>query len=59
MNEMTDLSFTQTSREMSSKPLSRAERHYTPWWKTAAKNNKKPYILREHKCKNPNVFMEC
>ena len=59
LSEMTDLSFTQTSRAMSSMPLSRAERVYKPTWQIAAENNAKPKKLRVTKCKNPNVFMGC
>lgn len=59
MNDMTDLSFTQTSRAMSSKPLARVNNEYKPWWKIVAENNKKPYVLREHKCKDSTFFMGC
>ena len=65
MNEMTDLSFTQTFRAMASKPVSRAERSYKPWWQVASEYNKQTLTLtkddrlRVTKCKNPNVFMGC
>lgn len=59
MNDMTDLSFTQTFRAMASKPLNRAERVYKPIWQIAAENNAKPKRLRVTKCKNPSVFMGC
>lgn len=59
LNDMTDLSWTQTSRAMSSMPLNRAERVYKPIWQIAAENNAKPKQLRVTKCKNPNVFMGC
>ena len=56
LNDMTDLSFTQTSRAMSSLPLNRAERVYKPIWQIAVENNAKPKQLRVTKCKNPAVF---
>ena len=56
LNDMTDLSFTQTFRAMASKPLNRAERVYKPIWHIAAENNAKPKHLRVTKCKNPSVF---
>lgn len=59
LNDMTDLSFTKTSRAMSSLPLNRAERVYKPIWQIAAENKAKPKQLRVTKCKNQSVFMEC
>jgi len=63
MNGMTDLSFTQTFRAMASKPVSRAERSYKPWWVIAAEHNKKPKVLIDRRAKGwkiqPNVFMGC
>ena len=56
LNDMTDLSFTQTTRAMRSMPLNRAERVYKPIWQIAAENNAKPKQLRVTKCKNPAVF---
>lgn len=56
LNDMTDLSFTQTSRAMSSLPLNRAKGSYKPMWQIAAENNAKPKQLRVTKCKNPAVF---
>lgn len=57
LSDMTDLSFTQTTRAMTSMPLNRAERVYKPIWQIAAENNAKPKRLRVTKCKNPAVFM--
>lgn len=65
MNDMTDLSWTQTSRAMSSKPLSRVENTYKPWWVTVSEYNKQTLTLSKRErlrstvCKNPNVFMGC
>lgn len=62
LNDMTDLSFTQTSRAMSSLPLNRAERVYKPWWQVVSEYNKQTLTLtkaervRVTKCKNPAVF---
>ncbi len=59
LSDMTDLSFTQTSRAMASMPLNRAERVYKPIWQIAAENNAKPKQLRVTKCKDDSVFMGC
>lgn len=65
MNDMTDLSWTQTSRAMTSLPLCRASNSYKPWWQTVNEYNKQTLIMRKServrvtKCKNPSVFMGC
>lgn len=63
MSDMTDLSFTQTKRAMSSAHLSRVSHQYRPIWVIAEANNKKPKVLidrkREGKRSQPNVFMGC
>lgn len=59
LSDMTDLSFTQTSRAMSSTPLDRSSSTHKPIWQIAAENNAKPKLLRVSKCKNPQVFMGC
>lgn len=59
MNEMTDLSWTQTSRAMTSLPLDRASNSYKPWWKTVHEYNndtKRLKRVRVTQCKNPSVF---
>lgn len=50
MDSMSDLSFTQTSRSMSSKPISRVSNEYKPWWQIVSEHNKKPkqLTLREN-----------
>lgn len=47
---MSDLSFTKTSKAMSSTPLSRVSNRYKPWWQSVAENNAKPkqVILRKN-----------
>ena len=57
LNDMTDLSFTQTSRAMTSTHLDRKEGNYIPWWVIVREHNMKPKQLRVTKCKNPAVFM--
>lgn len=49
LSDMTDLSFTQTKRAMTSKPLGRACNTYKPWWQSVAEHNAKPkrVILRK------------
>lgn len=42
MNNMSDLSFTQTSRAMSSTHVPRVKHEYRPIWVIAATNNAKP-----------------
>ena len=63
MDNMSDLSFTQTSRAMQSKHLSRASNEYRPIWVIAATSNAKPKVLidrmRHGKRSNPHVFMGC
>jgi len=65
MNDMTDLSFTQTSRAMASLPLCRASNSHKPWWQTVNEYNKQTLTMRKServrvtKCKNPSVFMGC
>lgn len=59
MNEMTDLSWTQTSRAMTSLPLDRASNNYKPWWQTVHEYNnetKRLKLVRVTRCKNPSVF---
>lgn len=45
MNDMSDLSFTQTSRAMSSSPLNRAKSGQRQICQVAADNNKKPVAI--------------
>lgn len=63
LNDMTDLSFTQTSRVMTSRPLNRSSGTYKPMWQIAAENNAKPKAFIDRKAKglrsNPTVFMGC
>ena len=40
MNDMTDLSWTQTSRAMTSLPLCRVSNSYKPWWQIVHEYNK-------------------
>ena len=40
MNNMSDMSFTQTSRAMTSSPLNRASNSYKPWWEVVSDYNK-------------------
>ncbi len=42
---MGDLTFTQADMAMRSKPLSRVESNYRPWWKVVADNNKKAKVV--------------
>lgn len=59
MNEMTDLSFTQTSRAMTSLPLCRVSNSYKKWWQTVHEYNndtKRFKRVRVTQCKNPSVF---
>ena len=62
-NDMTDLSFTQTSRAMTSRHINRAGNTSRPIWIIAADSNKneKKYIDRQRdgKRSNPTVFMGC
>lgn len=61
MNDMTDLSFTQTKRAMTSTHLSRVSHQYRPIWVIAEDNNKKPKVLidrkRDGKRSDSTVFM--
>lgn len=63
--DMTDLSFTQTSREMSSLPLNRARNSYKPWTQIVHEYNKQTLTMKRSErvtvteCKNPSVFMGC
>ncbi|AKN44287.1 hypothetical protein [Pseudoalteromonas phage Pq0] len=60
MNNMSDMSFTQTSRAMTSSPLNRASNSYKPWWEVVSDYNKDTKRLKRvttTKCKNPSVFM--
>lgn len=61
MNDMTDLSFTQTKRAMNSTHLSRVSHQYRPMWVIAEANNKKPKVLidraRDGKRSDSTVFM--
>ena len=63
LSDMTDLSFTQTKRAMTSTHLSRVSHQYRPVWAIAATNNAKPKVVidrvRDGKRSNPNVFMGC
>lgn len=59
LSDMTDLSFTQTSRAMASKPLNRSRGGSKTIWNIAAENNAKPKQLRVTKCKDDSVFMGC
>lgn len=63
MNDMTDLSFTQTKRAMTSTHLSRVSHQYRPIWVIAESNNKKPKVLidrkRDGKRSDSTVFMGC
>lgn len=63
MNNMSDLSFTQTSRAMASTHLSRVSNEYRPIWVIASTSNAKPKVLidraRDGKRSNPTVFMGC
>lgn len=45
MNNMSDLSFTQTKRSMCSKPLPRPSAQYKSWWRIVAEHNRKPKVL--------------
>jgi len=44
---MSDLSFTQTTQHMASKPLSRAESKYRPWWEVVSEHNKKKVVITD------------
>lgn len=63
MNNMSDLSFTQTSRVMSSSHLSRINHEYRPIWVIAKTNNAKPKQVIDRRAKgwrsNSTVFMWC
>lgn len=63
MNNMSDLSFTQTSRAMSSTHVPRVKHEYRPIWVIAAANNAKPKKVIDRRAKGwksqPNVFMGC
>lgn len=62
-NDMTDLSFTQTSRAMQSKPLIIIKGGYVPWWVAVGGHNKKPKVLIDRKRdglrSDSTVFMGC
>lgn len=63
MNNMSDLSFTQTSRAMSSTHVPRVKHEYRPIWVIAATNNAKPKKVIDRRVKGwksqPDVFMGC
>lgn len=63
MNNMSDLSFTQTSRAMSSTHVPRVKHKYRPIWVIAATNNAKRKTVIDRRAKGwksqPNVFMGC
>ncbi len=63
MNNMSDLSFTQTSRAMSSTHVPRVKHEYRPIWVIAATNNAKPKKVIDRRARGwksqPNVFMGC
>lgn len=50
MNNMSDLSFTKTSKAMSSAPLGRVRSNCKPWWQLVAEHNAQPkrVILRDN-----------
>lgn len=58
-NEMTDLSFTQTSKAMSSKPLNRAKAGVKSVQQLANEQSKDDPIVRRVKESDPSVFMGC
>ncbi len=58
-NEMTDLSFTQTSKAMSSKPLNRAKTGAKSVQQLANEQSRKKPIVRRGKKSDPSVFMGC
>lgn len=61
LSDMTDLSFTQTKRAMTSTHLSRVSHQYRPIWVIAAENNEKPRVvidrMRDGKRSDSTVFM--
>lgn len=63
LSDMTDLSFTQTSRAMASKHINRAGNTSRPIWLIAAGNNAKPKVLidrqRDGKRSDSTAFMGC
>ncbi|QDP48151.1 MAG: hypothetical protein Unbinned6437contig1000_5 [Prokaryotic dsDNA virus sp.] len=63
MNNMSDLSFTQTSRAMSSTHVPRVKHEYRPIWVIAATSNAKPKKVIDRRARGwksqPNVFMGC
>lgn len=59
LNDMTDLSFTQTSRAMSSKPLNRSANKTQSIMELANKQDKsKPKVTKRYSG-NDSVFMGC
>jgi len=60
---MSDLSFTQTSRAMSSTHVPRVKHEYRPIWVIAATSNAKPKKVIDRRARGwksqPNVFMGC
>tara|TARA_R100000544_G_scaffold34170_2_gene20862 strand:+ start:604 stop:786 length:183 start_codon:yes stop_codon:yes gene_type:complete len=58
-NEMTDLSFTQTSKAMSSKPLNRAKVGVKSVQQLANEQGKQEPVVRRVKKSDPSVFMGC
>lgn len=56
MNNMSDMSFTQTSRAMTSSPLNRSSNTYKPWWEVVSLNNAKRKVVRRHVCRDNSVF---
>ena len=63
LNDMTDLSWTQTSQAMASKHINRAGNTSRPIWLIAADNNVKPKVLIDRKRQglrsDSTVFMGC
>ena len=47
---MSDLSFTQTTQHMASRPISRAENKYRPWWEVVSDHNKKRVVITDRVC---------
>ena len=64
MDNMSDLSFTQTSKAMRSTHMDRKQGNYIPWWVIVAEYNRKtPKKVIDRRAigwkSQPNVFMGC
>lgn len=66
LSDMTDLSWTQTSRAMASKHLDRQQGNYVPWWELVKQYNRETltkgkFIDRRAMGlrSNPTVFIGC